>query len=292
MEAVGTWPRPTIAISGRCFRMIATPVSREFVFQRTSNEPIVRPRMSMCRIASWSVSMIRQLMLFIPPLFHKTHCLHRCSPLPAGPGSGTSNFNQPPRDGCLAVVDRRDVLNPKSHECNRLDLTLPSLGHRDSGVVYGKGYNSSRRDAGPRAVGAAAEYPVITRIGIIVVPVIGVGERGAWVYPSVHEAVPIYGIGICLVQRVLVIFGCDGLNRRAHPVPRQNINELVRGVFHIHDDSATRIAAVSVLDQIDIKLSCTRIQQRGTINSIIHKIKWSEPPGLGLRGCPDFQLHQ
>src|SRR3990170_4472922 len=126
MEAVGTWPRPMIAISGRCFRMIATPVSREFVFQRTSNEPIVRPRMSMCRIASWSVSMIRQLMRFISPLLYKMDYL--------GPARTTSWIGGRPRtfqfhyschNGSLVF---RYVLNPDSHEGHRLDHALSWFG--------------------------------------------------------------------------------------------------------------------------------------------------------------------
>src|SRR3990172_7385870 len=133
MEAVGTWPRPTIAISGRCFRMMEMPVWREFVFQRTSNEPIVRPRMSMCRIASWSVSMIRQLMRFIPPLFYESDRLGHGSAR-AGPGAsqpGSFYRNQPCRDRPLIVID---VLDPETRKGYRLNLA-PSLRGRNSGIV-------------------------------------------------------------------------------------------------------------------------------------------------------------
>src|SRR3990170_8971374 len=123
MEAVGTGPRPMIAISGRCFRMIATPVSREFVFQRTSNEPIVRPRMSMCRIASWSVSMIRQEILFIRPLFHQSNIEHR---RPDRPGVGaaptpSADRDEPPDHGSVIGREILDVLDKESHESQRLE---------------------------------------------------------------------------------------------------------------------------------------------------------------------------
>src|SRR3990172_5144518 len=143
MEAVGTWPRPTIAISGRCFRMMEMPVWREFVFQRTSNEPIVRPRMSMCRIASWSVSMIRQLMRFIPPLFYESEDLDGRATLP-GCGATLSDardFDQPSCNGCLASVDRRYILNPKTRKRHGINIHIGPLAYRrDSGVVYRKAY--------------------------------------------------------------------------------------------------------------------------------------------------------